>query len=212
MIQEMIDIRDRQLALEVCKGENVTDAARKFGLSPTGGSRALKKDRNRAIIKEETEKLLKLVPDITKQIRDDIEFSARLGEFMRDPSKYPEAMNTILSDPKDMLKFQELAYKKQQDLMKAIGIFPSSSTNVFIQQIYNDNRAQVLSPEIFAALGGMFTAASEEEEDIEDAEIINNTEETEYGEEEAGEEGSESSGESNDRNRVEEEYEEEKGE
>lgn len=178
MNEQMLQIRNDNIAREIAGGKKPTELAEDFGVSKATIYHVLKKDRSREIIENETKKLLSLVPSITTQISEDLELSASLQRYLKDPSAVND---TQLVENKDILDYLKLSYKKQQDVMKAVGIFPSNSTNVFIQQIYNDNRKQVLSPDIFKALGGFFTNLSSSSEDFEedyiDAEVIQNIEE-----------------------------------
>lgn len=173
MIRDMISIRDEHIAREIASGKQLDEIASEHSLTTTSVSRIAKKDRSREIIEQETKKLLGIVPDITEQLTQDIKLSHKLTRYLADPSSEPSVATSAFGDTEEILKFQNLAYKKQQDVMKAVGIFPTNSTNIFIQQIYNDNRKQVLSAEVFQALGGIFSQAGNEAEDIEEAEILN---------------------------------------
>lgn len=173
MNKQMLQIRNDHLAREAASGKEPVVLAEEFGLSKSQVHSVLRKDRSREIIEEETKKLLSLVPEITEQVREDLQISKSLQTFLKNPSLAPEVALSSFEDNKDILEFLKLSYKKQQDVMKAVGIFPSNSTNVFIQQIYNDNRKQVLSPEIFKALGGFFTDLSAADNEAEEAEVLN---------------------------------------
>jgi hypothetical protein len=172
MIQEMKNVRDERIALELAGGRSTNEIAEQFDLTPSSVSRIAKKDRSREIIEQETKKLLGIVPSITDQLQSDIQLSQKLSRFLANPASEPSvATNTPFTDTKEILEFQKQVYKKQQDVMKAVGIFPTNSTNIFIQQIYNDNRKQVLSAEVFQALGGIFAGQLGEDEDVEEAEV-----------------------------------------
>lgn len=173
MIRDMLDIRNDHIAKELASGKQVSEIAAEHSLTPAAISSIAKKKRSREIIEQETKKLLSIVPDITEQLVKDVQLSGKLTRYLADPSSEPDVATSAFGDTEEILKFQNLAYKKQQDVMKAVGIFPTNSTNIFIQQIYNDNRKQVLSAEVFQALGGIFSQTDNEAEDIEDAEIIN---------------------------------------
>jgi hypothetical protein len=173
MIQEMKNVRDERIALELASGRSTNEIAEQFDLTPNSVSRIAKKDRSREIIEQETKKLLGIVPSITDQLQSDIQLSQKLSRFLANPASEPSvATDTPFADTKEILEFQKQVYKKQQDVMKAVGIFPTNSTNIFIQQIYNDNRKQVLSAEVFQALGGIFAGQlGEDDEDVEEAEV-----------------------------------------
>lgn len=170
MLKDMLDIRDVKIAEQLAAGTSVKQVAEQFSLTPNRVSEIAKKDKSREIIERETKKLLDLVPGITSQLSSDLELSGRLSQFLRDPASEPSIATSGFSETKEILEFQKQTYKKQQDVMKAVGIFPTNSTNIFIQQIYNDNRKQVLSPEVFQALSGLFGKLGEDDE-IEDAEF-----------------------------------------
>jgi hypothetical protein len=177
MNQQLLEFRNQQIAKEHVEGKSVKQLGEEFALSPQSVSKVLKKPKSREIIESETKKLLGLVPEITEQLAADLKLGTRLTNMMVRPESEPELLaDSCFRDTKDVMDFLKLNYKKQQDIMKAMGIFPSNSTNVFIQQIYNDNRKQVLSPEVFKALGGIFSSPEDQTEDetnqVEDAEII----------------------------------------
>jgi hypothetical protein len=165
MLKEMIEIRDKKVVEEVLKGRKKGEIAKEFGLKQV--STILKKDKSREIIERETRKLLDIVPDITSQLKRDIGLSGKISKFLSNPEEGNSGLEAF-TDNSEMLEFQKLAYKKQQDIMKAAGIFPSNSTNIFVQQIYNDNRNLVMSPEVFKVLGSLFN----DKDDCEDGEII----------------------------------------
>jgi hypothetical protein len=176
MNKQLIDIRNEQLTLDHVRGKTVQELAEEYAIEPQSVRNVLKKPRSREIIEQETKKLLGLVPEITQQLAADLKLGTRLTNMMVKPESEPELLTqSMFAETKDVMDFLKLNYKKQQDIMKAMGIFPSNSTNVFIQQIYNDNRKQVLSPEVFKALGGIFSSPEDQTEDelnVEDAQII----------------------------------------
>ncbi len=100
-------------------GEPQTSIAAQVGVDQSTISRFAKEDENIRLIKEQQEKLVKVLPDAVQNVKDLV-----------------TEMPTI---PKDDTKNRELSYKASQDVLKATNIFPSPQ---FTHNIYNDNRQQ----------------------------------------------------------------------
>ncbi len=107
-------------------GKSQTSIAKQVGVDQSTISRFAKEDKNIQLIEEEREKLVKVLPDAVRNVKDLV-----------------EEMPTI---PKDDIKRRELSYKASKDVLKATNIFPSPQ---FAHNIYNDNRTQtVIEPGI----------------------------------------------------------------
>ncbi len=51
------------------------------------------------------------------------------------------------------IKLLELGYKKQSDILRALGILPATSQSIFIQNMIQKNTTNVLSPVVMQVLG-----------------------------------------------------------
>ena len=80
---------------------------------------------------------------------------------------------TRFDDPKDMNTFLARLDKKEEGILKSVGILPSHAPSVHIQTILNDNRQTVLAPIVGALLKskGAELEFNPPDEDITDAEF-----------------------------------------
>ncbi len=99
--------------------EPQTNIANQFGVDQSTISRFANKDKIRDLIREEQEKLVKVLPDAVENVKS-------LVEGMKDV-------------PEDDIKKLELCYKASKDVLKANNLFPSPQ---YAHNIYNDNRKQ----------------------------------------------------------------------
>ena len=117
-------------------GEPQTSIAEQIGVDQSTISRFASKDETRKLIREEQEKLVKILPDAVENVKS-------LVEGMKDV-------------PEDDIKKLELCYKASKDTLKAIGLFPSPTYAHSLTNIYNDNRQQQnvrISSIVAAAMG-----------------------------------------------------------
>lgn len=123
------------------------------------------KKNNIELIDKETEKLISSIPDITEQLVRDIKTSNDISKVLAG-EMYVDDLSPILSDSKIMTKFMELSYKKQTDIMKAVGILPSVAPSTVIQNLFQTGSTAVISPSILNILGQHIS------ESLEEAEVI----------------------------------------
>ena len=166
--------RDLVICKLAAQGKPQAEIAKKVGLGQTGVSRVVRKEENRKIIEQETTKLLASLPEIVNQFENNVDISKKLLDWISNPQYETDKDGnksllcpTLITDPKDAIAFLNGAYKQKSDMLKALGVFPSQNLSMFIQNIYEDNRKQVLCPEVLKAFGDMF---STDDEDVEDAE------------------------------------------
>jgi len=161
--------RDLAICQLAVQGKSQAEIAKTIGnIGQTGVSRIIRKKENRKLIEKETTKLLSSLPEIVNQFEENVELSKTLMNYISTTGE--EENPTKIKEIKDILSFLNLAYKQKSDMLKALGVFPSQNLSMFIQNIYNDNRKQVLSPEVFKAFGSMFE--DNDEDSAEEAEII----------------------------------------
>jgi hypothetical protein len=82
------------------------------------------------------------------------------GSFIKTVQGKGDNPDTTTPDMDTALRYADLAAKRERDIMMGMGILPSHSQSIVIQQIYNDNRQTLLDPAILAALGGHLSAPS----------------------------------------------------
>jgi hypothetical protein len=58
--------------------------------------------------------------------------------------------------PKSEVKQRELAYKATKDVLKPVGVFPTPTFNL---SVYNDNRGEVISPQVMDIVSKVFNCA-----------------------------------------------------
>ncbi len=121
-------------------GEPQTNIANQFDVDQATISRFASKDEIRNLIREEQDKLVKVLPDAVENVK-------ALVEGMKDV-------------PEDDIKKLELCYKASKDTLKAIGLFPSPTYAHSLTNIYNDNRqqnkVQIISNMVAMKLGDDF--------------------------------------------------------
>lgn len=154
-------------------GLSQREIAREMQMTQQNVSVLLSKKEAREIIDRQTSELLREVPQAVKALKADLRMDAELSEWLADPTQECQIARS-LGDIDSILKFKQLAEKKSSKLLQAIGVFPSNQTNYFVQNIHNDNRTAVFSPEVLKVLGSLLSEPSDEE--ITDAEIIEGNE------------------------------------
>lgn len=80
---------------------------------------------------------------IKRGIRQDIETGEDIRELQA-AGDYDKDTNTVLTR----------IDKREEHILKSVGIFPSQTLAFQVQNIYNDNRQQVISPHIMKLLQG----------------------------------------------------------
>lgn len=171
MDKSLRKIRDKKIALLAASGKTQAEIGKEVGLGREQTGVILNRKESREIIEQQTSRLLQLLPDIIDQYKTDFDLSKKLSEILANPGKTPELYKTMLDNVDQIIKFQTLTHKKQTDLLKILGVMPSQAPNVFIQQIYQDNRSQVLDNDVLKLFAGMFKDS--DDDNIQEAEIIN---------------------------------------
>ena len=59
----------------------------------------------------------------------------------------------MLSNEKLLNKFLELSYKKQADVLRAVGVLPAASQSIFIQNIFQAGSKAIINPQVMQILG-----------------------------------------------------------
>ena len=132
-------------------GANQAEVAREIGVNRSTVCRWTQKEEVRAKIEAEAQRFLESLPDTVEQIKRDLSTANQLSKFIA--GEEGAENRTRLTNPDHQLRFLENAYRKQGDLLRAAGILSSPAPSIVVQQVFNDNRTQVLSPTVIQVLG-----------------------------------------------------------
>lgn len=80
-------------------------------------------------------------------------------------------LSPFLLDGKTAPKFLSLAYKKQADVLRALGVFPAASQSIFIQNLIQKNTTNIISPAVMQVIGEYINKSLEAVETVE-AEVV----------------------------------------
>lgn len=158
---------EKEVIQLLASGQPQEQIAEVIGVSQSTISRVAKKHQES--IQKETERLLQSLPDIIDQITRDIKTSNELSKALADPTPEGGLTNLsplLLGNSKILTKFMELSYKKQSDVLRAVGILPSVAQSVFIQNLIQKNTTNILSPVVMRVLGDHIRKSLEEPEPI----------------------------------------------
>ena len=141
-------IQEQETKRMLAMGTSQKEVSNLTGLSPASISRFAKKHRED--IEREGIKLLESLPDIIEHTKRDIKAANEVSKYLvGGKMKNPTRFKTHDS----LLKFQEQTYKKSADILRATGILPSQNQSVLVQNIFQDNRTQIISPNVLQVLG-----------------------------------------------------------
>jgi hypothetical protein len=79
--------------------------------------------------------------------------------------------NTTLESVHDINEYLKRVDKKEEMLLKSVGISPSISPSIHVQNIFNDNRTTTLSPVVSALISGRLDELMADEDDADYEEI-----------------------------------------
>jgi len=152
-----IDLKTTNKAIKLlATGKPQDDIADSLNISQPSVSRI--KQNNRDAIAKETERLISCLPDIIGQTIRDIELSNKLSLRL---SGEDMVLSEAFDNPQFVKAFMELAYKKQSDVLRTLGIYPSASPSVFIETLIQ-SRNTVINPLVLEALGKHLRESLEE--------------------------------------------------
>ncbi len=124
-------------------GESQNSVSKLVGVSQQQICRIANKEDIKRCIEEEKARLIDIVPDAVQNVKDLV-----------------TGMRNI---PDHEIKQRELAYKATKDVLKSVGIFPSPSFNL---NVNNDNRQQtVIQPEVMAIIGRFLEESNKDTEE-----------------------------------------------
>ena len=146
-------------------GKSNREIANTIGRSPASISRLINRADSKEIIERETSKILEKLPQIIEMLFRDLDTANHLSKFLAGEIQSEE--KTILEkDITALLKFRDQTNKTISEILKAMGIYASHTPGMVVQQIYQDNRKQDISPDILRLIGGFvgnLTNVSEDE-------------------------------------------------
>ncbi|MCK5600994.1 hypothetical protein KAR91_03935 [Candidatus Pacearchaeota archaeon] len=143
-----------------------TEVAEATGTSNATVSRLGKKHRD-LILEAQTNLLEQAIKPITERMIDEVSIAIHLKDHLKDPNKTKN--KTALEDKKDMLTYIAMVNKREEGLLKAVGILPTNAPSIHVQQIFNDNRKTVMSPQVADLLRGRMDEITEADfEDLPD--------------------------------------------
>ena len=150
-------------------GKSNREIANTIGRSPASISRLINRADSKEIIEHETSKILEKLPQIIEMIFRDLDTANHLSKVLAGEIQESEEEKSILEkDITNLLKFRDQTNKTANEILKAMGIYASHAPGMVVQQIYQDNRTQDLSPEILRLIGGFIYRSGE----YDDEEII----------------------------------------
>ncbi len=113
--------------------------------------------KHKTLIQEQQAKLVEQTLDtITGRTIQEIAAAKHLTDVLTQPGgkDNPTINKTILTDQEDIHKFLTRVDKKEEMILKSVGIAPSHAPSILIQNILNDNRSMTISPVIKELISG----------------------------------------------------------
>lgn len=135
----------KEVGRQIASGESQTSIADYFGVHQSTISRFAQKSDIREIVEQEQERLVEAVPDAVQNVKDLI-----------------QGMKSLAGDD---IRGKELAYKATKDLLKTVGLMPSSINSQTVFNMFQDNSNNI-SPELVHLLLGNISECTLAEEDI----------------------------------------------
>ncbi len=139
-----------EIAQRLARGESKTVIARATGMDQ--GNIYKFEATHKEFIAKETEKLMSALPQITDQTIRDIRTADHISKVMAKEESALELAAPLQEAPA-MIAFMKEAYRKQSDVLKAIGIYPTNTTNNYIQQNFFQQNTVMISPQVMGVLG-----------------------------------------------------------
>ena len=158
-------------------GKSNREIANTIGRSPASISRLVNRADSKDIIEHEASRILEKLPQIIEIIFRDLDTANHLSKVLAgEIQESEEKEKTILEkDITALLKFRDQTNKTISEILKAMGIYASHTPGMVVQQIYQDNRTQSLSPDILRLIGGFL----ENPDDVLEGEVIETAGDTE---------------------------------
>ena len=160
----------------IATGEPLQSIGDDLGRDKSSLSRLAKKEESRKFIEEQSKRMLSSLPDIVEAREIGVQIVLKLAKYFAGEEDHDaqeiidrikttttmkmlsrrdkKAMRQTLKENKTpALQLFEILSKQSSDYLRAVGILPSQSPSLFIQNIYQDNRKQVFSPRVMEMIG-----------------------------------------------------------
>ena len=139
-------------------GQSTRTVAKAIGKSQTAIVRLAQKNKDK--IESESSRLVAALPDIISNIVRDIKTSAKLSKIFSKTCKTDEEFEQLYATMPSMLahdasvlkKFMELNQKTQTDVLRTLGVFPSNTQSVFIENLFQSGSQAIIQPRVFNIL------------------------------------------------------------
>jgi len=138
---------EHEVIQRLARGETGKKIAHDMGKSQMAISRA--KYKNKDLIQKEAERLISCLPDIMEQTIRDIQVS---NEVSKKLAGEDITVNSKFNDKAFLSSFMALSYKKQSDIMRALGILTSNAPSIAINTLIHADKVEI-SPTVIKALG-----------------------------------------------------------
>lgn len=134
-------------------GKSQREIGDELGATAATVGRHLRSEENQVVINEQAQRSLSLLPTISDTTEITIKTAKHLTEYLC--SK--EATNgTRLTDIKDIMAFLKLSLDRENEIRFSAGMGSNKQASPVIQQnIFNDNRKQVISNNVLSIMKGM---------------------------------------------------------
>lgn len=139
---------EHEVIQRIAKGESGRSIAKSMGKSEMAISRA--KHKNKDKIAKEAERLISCLPDIMEQTIRDINLSNEVSKELSGDTEV--VLHDKFKDKGFLANYLSLSYKKQADILRALGIYNSNAPSVAINTLIHADKVEV-SPVIIKALG-----------------------------------------------------------
>lgn len=100
-------------------------------------------------------------------VRDSQEYKLLSNQVLQAEEAYFGKLPPIIRENEALSsKFMALSYKKQQDIMRSLGIIPTPIQSVFMQNIFQSGSKAIIAPSILSTLGDYLKTALEDKDVI----------------------------------------------
>lgn len=190
MNKEARRVRDFHICRHIANGRSIPDTAHRMGICEMTVTRVLSKRESRELVEKLATELIAETPAAVEGLKKELDLGNTVVSYLTDPTSVDISKISAFNNVGEMLSFLKLTHKQRDNILKAAGLFPSQAPGVVIQNVYNDNRKQVLSTNVLNALGQHLQLT---EGDVLDVEPIKHTR-LDYAESAEDEESSEEEG------------------
>lgn len=147
--------KEAEVVAGIAAGNSQRHVSATTGIPQQTISRLNKKHKD--LINHEQAKLVEqTLSTITSRTIQEITTAKHLTDVITQPGgrDEPTINTTVLTDMEDISKFLARVDKKEEQILKSVGLLPSHAPSVLIQNILNDNRSMSISPVIKELISG----------------------------------------------------------